>query len=323
MSDPFGPEVADAETRRREQIPGDGSFALCLTHDVDRPYKTYQSLYYAVTERDPSHLKSLVPGHNPYWSFDRIMRLEADLGVRSAFYFLDEQHLFTDRPRRELASPRAWSLYTGRYDVTDPRIIRVIRELDAGGWEVGLHGSYRSYRSRDRLREEKRTLESVLGHDVAGVRQHHLNLSVPETWRHHAALGLSYDASPGSSSRVGFDHGYGVRRPFDDAFAVFPLTAMELALPIESDPDRAWEVCDRLLREAREEAAVMTVLWHPRFFCADTPNHEPIYRRLIERAQALGAWVGPPGELYASLDHPGSPNEVAADGGTTPGDPGR
>ncbi|WP_336023549.1 polysaccharide deacetylase family protein [Halobellus salinisoli] len=294
------------EARRRRQVPEGKSFALCLTHDVDRPYKTYQSIYYAVSQGKLSQLKSLLPGRNPYWSFDRIKAIESDLGVRSSFNFLDEQSLFTDRPRRELLSPESWMRYAGRYELTDPKIIDLIHDLDAGGWEIGLHGSYDSYRDRERLRAEKRGLESVLGREVSGIRQHHLNLSVPDTWRHHSAIGLDYDTSLGSSVEYGFQHGYGIVRPFDDSFVVFPLTAMEIALPIDRDPQAAWEVVESLLLEARENGAVMSVLWHPRFFCEDTPAYGPLYERLIERALELDAWVGPPGELYERLDHPSS-----------------
>ncbi|GAB7011588.1 polysaccharide deacetylase family protein [Halorubrum trueperi] len=304
FGEPQTVDEREVAVRRREVIPDDASFALCLTHDVDRPFKTYQAPYYALRDRDLSQIGDLLPGRNPYWSFDLIRSIESDLGVRSAFYFLDEESLFTDRPRYELLNPTAWSRYAGRYDVTDPRIAEVIRDLDDGGWEIGLHGSYNSYRDEAALRAQKRQLESVLGRPVCGVRQHHLNLSIPETWEHHAAVGLAYDASLGSSTAYGFQHGYGLRRPFDDAFVVFPLTAMELSLPIDTEPERAWDACEELLAEAHENAAVMTVLWHPRFFCADTPEHAPIYRRLIERAQEMGAWVGPPRDLYERLDHP-------------------
>lgn len=297
-------EEREVAVRRREVIPGDSTFALCLTHDVDRPFKTFQAPYYALRDRDLSHIRDLLPGRNPYWSFDRIRSIEADLCVRSAFYFLNEESLFTDRPRYELLNPTAWSRYAGRYDITDPQIAEVIRDLDDEGWEIGLHGSYNSYRDETAIESQKRQLESVLERPVFGVRQHHLNLAIPETWEHHVAAGLAYDASLGSSTAYGFQHGYGIRRPFDDAFAVFPLTAMEISLPIESDPERAWEACEDLLLEARDNAAVMSVLWHPRFFCDDTPTHAPMYRRLIERAQELGAWVGPPRDLYEQLDHP-------------------
>jgi len=284
-------------------IPDGHEFVLLLTHDVDRPYKTYQSLYYALTEpgRRAHHLASLLPDTEPYWQFDTITAIEEELGVRSAFYFLSEQRL-GDRPVREWLTARAWRLYAGRYSMDDPAIREVVSELDDGGWEVGVHGSYNTPDDRDRLRTELGRLEDVLGDDVHGGRQHYLNLAVPETWRHYRALGLNYDASLGSSEEVGFQHGYGLKRPFDDEFVVFPLTIMENALP-DPDPDdgfdEAWAVCDDLLREAEANDAVMSVLWHPRHFSdADFPGHRQLYRKLIETALSRGAWVGSPGQFY-------------------------
>lgn len=295
-------------TRTERPVPTDHEFALLLTHDVDRPYKTYQSLYYALgnPEKRRYHLSTLLPGANPYWQFENIMALEEDLGVRSAFYFLDEQRL-RDRPPREWVTMRGWQLFAGRYGYDDPAIRRVVRELDEGGWEVGLHGSYESPDDRERLAAEKASLEDVLGHPVTGGRQHYLNLA-DDTWRHHDAIGLSYDASLGSSATFGFDHGYGIKRPFDDEFVVFPLTVMEQALPDPGEEfDRAWDACADLLAEADANDAVMSVLWHPRHFShGDFPGHLRLYRRLVRRALDMGAWVGAPGDLYERerLDRP-------------------
>ncbi len=291
----------------------DYNFALCLTHDVDRPYKTFHSVAYALRDRDPEHLRSLLPGTNTFWTMEKLMSLEAELGVRSAWYFLNEDRLFGDRPPREWLTKDGWRLYAGRYDLDDQRIVDLIAELDAGGWEVGLHGSYESPTDRQRLAREKRAVERVLGKPVRGGRQHYLNLSAPETWSHHQAIGLDYDCSLGSSESYGFDHGYNPKRPFDDDFVVFPLTIMELALPnVEGDLEGAWRECERLLQEAAEHEAVMTILWHPRFFSdLDFPNYTELYRRIIVRAQELGGWVGPPGELYERLDHPTPPITAA------------
>ena len=285
------------------RVIDDHAFALCLTHDVDRPYKRVQAVYRAVVDRDPSHLRALAPGHEPYWTYDELLALEEDLGVRSAFYFLDEQSLW-ERPPREWLTLEAWRLYADRYSVTDPAIVDLIGRLDRGGWEVGLHGSYHSYREPERLRAEKARLESVLGREVLGGRQHYLNLEIPGTWRAQSDAGLRYDASLGSSSEYGFDGGYQPFRPFaDEPLVEFPLTLMEIALPdVESRPEHAWKECEALLREAREEGAVMTVLWHPRYFHdGDFPNFGDLYRRLVERALEMDAWVGPPGELYERL----------------------
>jgi hypothetical protein len=294
-----------------DAVPDGHSYALLLTHDVDRPYKTYQSLYYGLAEPSRYHLRTLVSRDEPYWQFEDVMALEDELGVRSAFYLLDEQHLLRDRPVREWLSPSAWQRYLGRYSLDDPAIQRVVRDLDRGGWEVGLHGSYRSYDDRDRLRTELRRVEELVGHEVVGVRQHYLNLDVPDTWRHHRALGLDYDTSLGSSETVGFRHGHRPLRPFDDEFVVFPLTMMENALfDHGGDVAAAWEECEAVLDEAREERAVATVLWHPRVFNErEFPGYRRLYRRLVERALDDGAWVGPPADLHARLDHPDRGNE--------------
>jgi hypothetical protein len=280
-------------------------FALCLTHDVDRPYKTYQSLYYALTDRNPRHLLDLWPGRNPYWTFERVMDIETSLGVRSSWYFLDEQSLFADRPTADLADPTAWQLYAGRYSLSDADVREVIRKLDAEGWEVGLHGSYESYRDATMLASEKSRIEEILGHEILGARQHYLNCERPDTWIRQRAVGLQYDATPGSRDTYGFQGRYEPFRPFDDEFVVFPVTVMEQTLPDpETQPDRAWSVCASLLAEARENEAAMSILWHPRYFSDDYAGYERLYRRLIERALEMNAWVGPIGDLYASMDHP-------------------
>ena len=38
-------------------------------------------------------LLDLLPWRTPYWQFPRITEMERSLGVRSAFYFLNEQRL--------------------------------------------------------------------------------------------------------------------------------------------------------------------------------------------------------------------------------------
>ncbi len=290
--------------RDRSSLPDDATFALCLTHDVDRPYKGLRSLFYAAQERPAYHLRTLLSGENPYWQFERIMALENALGVRSAFYFLDEQHLLADRPVRDWASVRHWVEHLGRYDVTRADVATVIRDLDDAGWEVGLHGSYHTKDDPERLTVEAAVLEELVGHSLAGGRQHYLRLSVPETWRHYRDVGLRYDSSLGSGTTCGFQYGYRPIRPFDDGFRVFPLTIMEQALPDPAENgDSARETCERLLQEARANDAVMTVLWHPRYFAErEFPGHRDLYRWLVERAQELGAWVGTPARLCDALD---------------------
>ncbi|MFC6836132.1 polysaccharide deacetylase family protein [Halomarina ordinaria] len=281
----------------------DHPYHVCLSHDVDRTRKTLQGLYYALVERRPYHVRSLLDGSNPYWQFETITSLEADLGVRSTFFFLQEQRLLRDRPRREWVVPRNWKLYCGRYDVTSSAVRTVVESLDCEGWDVGLHGSFESYDDPRRLATEKATLERVLSKRVRGARQHHLNLDRPTTWEYQRRAGLRYDSTLGSNHVVGFQHGYHPIRPFDDDFVVFPITVMDAPLMAESDGvAEAWVTCAALVEEARANGAVLTLDWHQRVFDdREFPGYRQLYRKLIRTAQADGAWVGSCGELYEKL----------------------
>lgn len=274
-------------------------FALCLTHDVDRPYKARLAPLYALKNRELSHLRALRPSARPYWQFETIQNLEAELDVRSTFFFLQEKRLFGEKPVRAWVRPENWKLYAGRYDIESDEITAVIRTLDRDGWEVGLHGSFDSYADPDRLREEKELLEDVVGHEVTGIRQHYLNLDRPETWQTHRELGLAYDSSLGSTEEYGFIHGYGVLEPLD-GLTVFPITVMEVALMRNCDnTTEAKAEIDALLAEANSENAIMTALWHPRFFNTEEfPGYTEVYTHMIRKAKEMNAFVGTCADVY-------------------------
>lgn len=288
------------------------SFALCLSHDVDRIYKTYQYLWNAVSDLNPRELGGILSPKNPYWTFPRTMEIEARLGVRSSFQVLDEIHI-TDRPLSEWATLTGWKLFAGRYDIEDPTVAATLRVLDEFGWEIGLHGSYTSSKKPDRLAEEKGRIESVVGTELRGNRQHYWRLSQPDTWRHLHDIGIRYDMSLGSSTEIEFQHGYDLLRPFDDEFVVFPWSLMDGAV-MESG-DTAAEIlqrCRALFREAQEHSTVLILDWHAGdVFSEDYPGWAEMYGRLIEEAQEMNAWVGPPGEFYRALEHPTGTTEEA------------
>ncbi|MFC7198038.1 hypothetical protein ACFQJ9_00740, partial [Halospeciosus flavus] len=68
-----------------------------------RPTRRFRARWGRSVEGPPRagyHLRTLAANGDadPYWQFDRILDLETDLGVRSAFYFLDEPSLLRDAP---------------------------------------------------------------------------------------------------------------------------------------------------------------------------------------------------------------------------------
>lgn len=277
-------------------------FALALSHDVDRVTKRWQFPYYiaqAITHRQFDHLqrqiKSLgasLRGDDPCWNFRRIMALEDELCVRSTFFFLNEQG------RASLLHPRSMVLFWGRYSVNDEHVQEIIRELHTGGWEIGLHGSYHSYRDEVLLRQEKEQIEAILGEPIKGIRQHYLNLDIPETWQAQANVGLVYDSSLGFSTRPGFR--WGTSRPFypkdpltgeEIRVLQIPMGIMDAPLMQEHDP---WESALSLISFAEHERGVLTLNWHQRSFNPwEYQEWQEIYVRIVQECQRRGAWVAP------------------------------
>ena len=91
-----------------------------------------------------------------YWNFYKIMEIEKKLGVKSTFFFLNETYPF--HPFKI----SSWRFSLGYYDLFDPNLETVIMELDNQGWEVGLHGSYLSFKDFSLLKKEKLDLESIV-----------------------------------------------------------------------------------------------------------------------------------------------------------------
>ena len=269
--------------------PQNKKFAICLTHDVDRIRKSWwQSIYYLIKTRRTYHLKALIKV-NPYWNFEKIMNIEDKYGVRSTFFFLNESI------KLKITKPSTYKLSLGRYSVEEPDVVDIIKRLDENGWEIGVHGSYNSYRNKELLKKEKRLLEKIVGHRVIGIRQHYLNLEIPTTWCLQKEVGFKYDASFGYRRDVGFrDNKLLPFKPFDDDFLVIPLTIMDAAL-FSKYPNvvLAWRIILNILDYAEKNGALVTVLWHQRVFNEkEFPGWSKVYEKIIAEGLRRRAWFG-------------------------------
>jgi len=268
--------------------PDNKKFAVCLTHDVDRIRKTYQYIT-QVKKANYLQVRQLFKFRNPYWGFPAIMRIEDKFGVRSTFFFMQESKKIS------LLRPKQWVLSAGKYKFDDKKVCKIIQLLHRNGWEIGLHGSYDSYKNENSLREEKKELEDVLGAEVIGIRQHYLNLEIPKTWRIQQRVGFLYDASFGFRDRVGFrDERYLPFHPFDDSFLEIPLIIMDSALFLNYDSeDVIWKECLSLIEKVEKQKGLLTVLWHQRVFNEmEFPGWSRIYEKIIKECKRRNAYFG-------------------------------
>jgi peptidoglycan/xylan/chitin deacetylase (PgdA/CDA1 family) len=216
------------------------------------------------------------------------MELEEKLGVRSTFFFLKET------AKVSILKPSTWSHYARKYDFRE--VEEIIRKLSSRGWEVGLHGSYHSFKSEDMLKGEKKSLEKVLGKEVKGIRQHHLNLKFPDTWIYQEKAGFEYDTSlgfKGEDKKIGFR--------WQTCFPFYPfadgrkLSILEIPLAIMDiciTPKKDWERCVEIVEEVEKYGGVLTLLWHHTVFNErEYPSWKRFYAELIRLAAEKGAWI--------------------------------
>jgi len=297
----FASGKLDIQLKCKPFWPDGKKFAVCLTHDVDEIRKTYQYLTQAVRglkdrklSKTMYQLRSFFTDkifrRNPYWTFEELMRLEEKLGVRSTFYFLKET------AKVDIFKPSTWHHYARRYDFKEPDVASIIRKLSSSGWEIGLHGSYESYQDKEKLKYEKKELEDVLENKVSGIRQHHLNLKIPETWEYQEEAGFEYDTSLGFKGGKGIGFRWGTCFPFHPfnngrmmSILEIPVTVMDISVT----PDRnGWRRCLEVINTVEEYGGVLTLLWHHTVFNEkEYPGMRELYEKIISTCREKNGWI--------------------------------
>ena len=284
------------------------SFAVCLTHDIDEIKKTSQWISRPLrflARGDFSGFKGQVQsfvqkirGIEPYYTYDDIISIEHDLGVKSTYYILKESG------NASLFSKKTWYLYGRNRSLQSPQIRALIQKLQTNGDEMAIHGSYFSYKDPVLLKDETRELEKIIHEKVMGTRQHNLNLEVPATWNHQLSAGLRYDTTVGFLDTIGFR--WGTSFPFFPNTGGEPIPLLEIPLIImdihlESSSNKIAD-CLRIADEVKCHHGVLTLLWHPPIFnTLEYPDARDIYIKMNQYCQENGAWITRARDIYEWL----------------------
>ena len=273
-------------------------YRLRLTHDIDRPWASWGHSARSVARsaggdllrrRDPGLAARRISSwfearagradQDPYATYDFLMDTSERHGLRSVFYFMAGNH------------PGDIDF---RYRLSDAPFVGILRRIHERGHEVGLHASYGSHRSADRVRSEFASLRlscEAAGFEQAswGVRQHYLRLANPTTWRNQEEAGLSHDSTYGFAERVGFRAGTCREYPVFDVIErralklrERPLVAMDgtlleyMGLGLDEAAGRLRRIADACRREGGDAV----LLYHN-----DTVARASVrahYRELVE-----------------------------------------
>jgi peptidoglycan/xylan/chitin deacetylase (PgdA/CDA1 family) len=256
------------------------SLKVAVTHDVDRLHKSYHYFSKIITFMYKKEFKmvykqllTIFSKNNSYDNFDEIIQIEKDYNIKATYYFLNETIPFN------FFSKKNWFLSLGRYNIKNKRIIDVIKQLKSFGHEIGVHGSYLSYKDEKLLLSEKKILEEILGEEVIGIRQHHLNLD-ERTWEIQKKCGFLYDTSFGFNRDIGYkDSLYRPFKPMDD-FLIFPQVIMDFCF---ANHKNKWDKLQEIIEQTKKNNAILVLNWHTDTFNEnDFIHHKKDFLKIIK-----------------------------------------
>jgi hypothetical protein len=278
--------------------PGDTSYAVLLSHDVDfipagwgdilkQGAKTV--LRHLVRQRDPLDalragaglVRALAHGRDPYGCIPEILEREKALGVRASFQVaVGHRHP-----------------YDVNYHIEDDSVRDYLRAILDNGFELCLHGSYRSTENPSWYAEEV----ALLGERLArprGSRQHFLSFDYDTLFRVQEETGIRYDMSMGFPDRIGPRAGFSYPyfpwcfdddRPYDVLQISLFLMDVTLRGYMGLGPTDAWEAIESEIDAVERKGGGVSVVWHPIVFGgARDPGYDELFWRLIAHVQETG-----------------------------------
>jgi len=222
-----------------------------------------------------------VADSDPYNTFDFLMDVSEESGLRDGFFFVTGNSNSGRDPT---------------YDFGNQSILSLLQRIHQRGHEIGFHGSFETYRDGGRSKSEVNRLrhicdEAEIRQDQWGGRQHYLRWENPTTWQNWEECGLNYDSTMGYAQQVGFRCGCCFEFPVFNLstrerlrLRERPLVAMESSLLTYmkySIADTELKV-NELIDICRRYRGDFTLLWHNHMLAARAT--QDAYRRIVRMA---------------------------------------
>ncbi|MCF8361293.1 MAG: polysaccharide deacetylase family protein [Prolixibacteraceae bacterium] len=192
--------------------------------------------------------------HDPYDSYDFLFHLFEKYKLQPVFFFLLNKKGGHDRSL-------SWR---------NPFLRRLIRRV-AKKADVGIHPSYETNTSPDKLSIEIVRLQSILKRRITKSRQHFLMLKLPDTYRELLKNNIKADYSMGYAYKSGFRASIATPFPFFDLIqnqttklTVYPFVVMDVSLNqyCKFTPSEALQKIEKLMQETFECGGTFMSLWH-------------------------------------------------------------
>lgn len=275
------------------------SFSMKVSHDVDEPsrygFRSMPGLVRAIAgdvikRRDfksamlapwvRMNTRTQLHRADPANTFDWIMDVSEQYGLKSAFYFICGH---TDP-------------HDADYQPEHPAIRHLMRRIHMRGHEIGLHPSYGTYQKPQLNKKEAERLRKICTEEGIvqaewGGRMHYLRWEHPTTMRAWADAGMTYDSTLGYADRPGFRCGtcfeYQAFDPVSQselALRIRPLIAMDVSvmavsyMGLGTSSDALTKFIE-LKNICRAVSGCFSLLWHNNHMFLK--SHKNIYKNII------------------------------------------
>ncbi len=162
----------------------------------------------------------------------------------------------------------------GQFDKNNPVENRAFQEKikETSKWaEFGVHPSYVSNSSKEKLKTEIKRLAKTLGKPIQKSRQHYIKIVFPHTYRNLIEAGIKEDYTMGYPDETGFRAGtctpffwYDLKDEISTDLKVYSFCAMDATLQsyLKFTPEEAKNELRRLKYEIQKVDGQMIVLFH-------------------------------------------------------------
>ncbi len=136
---------------------------------------------------------------------------------------------------------------------------------------VGIHPSYASNSSFNKLKEEKALLDNLLSENVDIARQHYLKLHLPKTYLQLIKANINHDYTMGHATEVGFRAGtctpffwFDLQLEKQSHLKIHPFAVMDATLQkyLKLKPAEATILIEELINSVKMVNGTFYSLWH-------------------------------------------------------------
>lgn len=191
---------------------------------------------------------------DPYDVYEKILKLHKKYEVELIFFFLLGEY----------------NNFNKNISVNNGKFKSLIKEM-ADYVGIGIHPSYYTMKDEERLKHEKKLLESILNFQVIRSRQHFLRVDLPETYQNLLDLGITEDYTMGFAKHYGFRAGtctpfyfYDLDFEIQTPLKLFPFAVMDGTLKdyLNMTTKKSFETIEKLVEEVRKVDGTFITIFH-------------------------------------------------------------